>query len=147
GAGFDDLAAETFVVPAHRAVHDVIRASGGVAAFGQILAKAESTGAGTAAVPQAAAAWAEQVREGAEGPVATLVTELAVAPLPQDRADELGGYAHGVLNALLRMGLTRQVAEVKGRLQRMDPTDASYNDAFGELVRLEDRRRLLSESV
>ena len=146
-AGFDDLDADTFVVPAHRAVHDVIRASGGVAAFGQILAKAESTGAGTAAVPQAAAAWAEQVREGAEGPVATLVTELAVAPLPQDRADELGGYAHGVLNALLRMGLTRQVAEVKGRLQRMDPTDASYNDAFGELVRLEERRRLLNESV
>src|SRR5699024_1645237 len=97
-AGFDDLDADTFVVPAHRAVHDVIRASGGVAAFGQILAKAESTGAGTAAVPQAAAAWAEQVREGAEGPVATLVTELAVASLPQDRADELGGYAHGVLN-------------------------------------------------
>src|SRR5699024_7437971 len=91
--------------------------------------------------------WAEQVREGAEGPVATLVTELAVAPLPQDRADELGGYAHGVLNALLRMGLTLQVAEVKGRLQRMDPTDASYNDAFGDLVRVEARRRLLNESA
>src|SRR5699024_7538961 len=53
-AGFDDLDADTFVVPAHRAVHDVTRASGGVAAFGKILAKAESTGAGTAAVTQAA---------------------------------------------------------------------------------------------
>src|SRR5690625_1218132 len=146
-AGFDDLDADTFVVPAHRAVHDVIRASGGVAAFGQILEKVESAGAGTAAVPQAAAAWAEQVREGAEGPVATLVTELAVAPLPQDRAEELGGYARGVLVALLRMGMTRQGADVKGRLQRMDPEDPAYGEAFTELVRLEERRRLLNESA
>lgn len=146
-AGFDDLDADTFVVPAHRAVHDVIRASGGVAAFGELLQRAQEGGAGTSAVPQAAAAWAEQVRESADGPVATLVTELAVAPLPQDRAEELGGYAHGVLNALLRMGLTRQVAEVKGRLQRMDPNDESYSNAFTELVRLEERRRLLNESA
>src|SRR5690625_4063496 len=72
---------------------------------------------------------------------------LAVAPLPQDRPEELGGYARGVLIALLRMGMTRQVADVKGRLQRMDPEDPAYGEAFTELVRLEERRRLLNESA
>ena len=146
-AGFDDLGADTFVVPAHRAVHDVIRAAGGLARFGELAEQLSASGAGTSAVERATAAWAEQVREAAEGPVGVLVTELAVAPLPQDRAEELGGYARGVLTALLRMGMTRQVAEVKGRLQRMDPNDPAYSEAFAELVRLEQRRRLLNESA
>ena len=146
-AGFDDLGADTFVVPAHRAVHDVIRAAGGVQGFGQIAEQLAASGAGTGATERAAATWAEQVRALAEGPVGVLITELAVAPLPQDRAEELGGYARGVLIALLRMGMTRQVAEVKGRLQRMDPNDPAYAEAFGELVRLEERRRLLNDSA
>ncbi|MGO1834234.1 MAG: DNA primase, partial [Actinomycetaceae bacterium] len=33
-AGFDSLAADTFTVPSYRAVHDAIRAAGGVGAFG-----------------------------------------------------------------------------------------------------------------
>lgn len=146
-AGFDDLGADTFVVPAHRAVHDVIRAAGGVQGFGQIAEQLTASGAGTGATERAAATWAEQVRGLAEGPVGVLVTELAVAPLPQDRAEELGGYARGVLTALLRMGMTRQVADVKGRLQRMDPNDPAYAEAFTDLVRLEERRRLLNDSA
>src|SRR5690625_1379672 len=146
-AGFDDLGADTFVVPAHRAVHDVIRAAGGLGRFGEIAEQLSAAGAGSSAVERATAAWAEQVREGAEGPVSTLITELAVAPLPQDRQEELGGYARGVLVALLRMGMTRQVADVKGRLQRMDPQDPAYGEAFAELVRLEERRQLLNESA
>ncbi|HLS62424.1 MAG TPA: DNA primase [Ruania sp.] len=146
-AGFDDLGADTFVVPAHRAVHDVIRAAGGLARFGELAEQLSATGAGSSAVERATATWAEQVREAADGPVSTLITELAVAPLPQDRPEELGGYARGVLIALLRMGMTRQVADVKGRLQRMDPEDPAYGEAFTELVRLEERRRLLNESA
>ncbi|WP_147916965.1 DNA primase [Ruania zhangjianzhongii] len=146
-AGFDDLGADTFVVPAHRAVHDVIRAAGGVQGFGQIAEQLAASGAGTNATERAAASWAEQVRGLAEGPVGVLVTELAVAPLPQDRAEELGGYARGVLTALLRMGMTRQVADVKGRLQRMDPNDPAYAEAFADLVQLEERRRQLNDSA
>lgn len=146
-AGFDDLGADTFVVPAHRAVHDVIRAAGGLARFGELAEQLSASGAGSSAADRATATWAEQVREAADGPVSTLITELAVAPLPQDRPEELGGYARGVLVALLRMGMTRQVADVKGRLQRMDPNDPAYGEAFTELVRLEERRRLLNESA
>ncbi|TDE89992.1 DNA primase [Occultella glacieicola] len=144
---FDELGADTFVVPAHRAVHDAIRAAGGVRAFGELAADASARGAGGEANARAAATWNEQVREAAIGPVAVLVTELAVAPLPEDRPEALGGYAKGVLVALLRLGVTREIADAKGRLQRMDPTDETYAATFGRLLELEERRRsLLSDA-
>src|SRR5690625_1662932 len=37
GAGFDDLAPDTFTVPAYRGVHDAIRAAGGTSAYGTEL--------------------------------------------------------------------------------------------------------------
>jgi DNA primase len=45
------------------------------------------------------------------------------------------------------LGLTRQVADARGRLQRMDPVQeaAAYSDAFAELVALEGRRRALRQ--
>ncbi|WP_163542118.1 DNA primase [Occultella kanbiaonis] len=140
---FDDLGADTFVVPAHRAVHDAIRAAGGVRAFGELAGDASARGAGGEANSRAAAAWNEQVREAAIGPVGVLVTELAVAPLPEDRPEALGGYARGVLVALLRLGVTREIADAKGRLQRMDPADEAYAATFGRLLELEERRRSL----
>ncbi|SED99626.1 DNA primase [Ruania alba] len=144
-AGFDDLGADTFVVPAHRAVHDAIRAAGGLRRFGELTAEQAAAGAGGQAGERAAALWAEQVREAADGPVAVLVTELAVSPLPEDRPEALGQYARGVLVALLKMGITRQIADAKGRLQRMDPDDPAYAETFSELLTLEDRRRTLQD--
>lgn len=144
---FDDLGADTFVVPAHRAVHDAIRAAGGVRAFGELSADLSARGAGGDAPRQASSKWAEQVREAGEGPVGALITELAVSPLPEDRPEALGGYAKGVLVALLRLGLTRQIADAKGRLQRTDPADESYGATFGELLALEDRRRRLQSEA
>ncbi|WP_159620662.1 DNA primase [Ruania rhizosphaerae] len=144
-AGFDDLGADTFVAPAHRAVHDAIRAVGGVRRFGELAGGLAADGAGTQGSEHAAARWAEEVREAAGGPVSMLVTELAVAALPEDRPEALGQYARGVLVALLRMGLTRQIADAKGRLQRMDPADAAYAEAFSELLAVEERRRRLQD--
>lgn len=142
GAGFDDLAPDTFTVPAYRGVHDAIRAAGGTRAYGERVEQVAAAGGGDAA-RQAAGWWAEEVRENAAGPVAGVLTELAVAPLPEDRPDALGGYAQGVLTALMRMGLTREIADVKGRLQRTDPGDPAYAATFGELMTLENRRRAL----
>ncbi|MEE6295148.1 DNA primase [Georgenia wangjunii] len=143
GAGFDDLAPDTFTVPAYRGVHDAIRAAGGTAAYGEALERASAQqGAGQAA-DHAAAWWSEQVRENAVGPVAGVITELAVAPLPADREEALGGYARGVLLSLIEMGVTRQIADLKGRLQRADPADPDYAQLFGDLVSLESRRRAL----
>ncbi|GAB2601384.1 DNA primase [Pseudactinotalea suaedae] len=141
-AGFDELGADTFAVPAHRAVHDAIRAAGGVGAYGTLVEEMTARGAGAGAASQAAALWAESVRESA-GPVEAMVTELAVAPLPEDRPEAVGPWARGVLVALIRLGLNRQIGEVKARLQRTEPEDPVYQATFTELIELEQRRRAL----
>ncbi|WP_372592929.1 DNA primase [Actinotalea sp.] len=127
-AAFDALAADAFSVPALRAVHEAIRAAGGVAA------------AATAADGQA---WVDAVREEAASTVAPLVTELAVTPLPEDRPDAIEGYVRGVVGHLAELGLTRQIAEARGRLQRMDPNAPEAAEAFAHLVALEAARRAL----
>src|SRR5690606_41693375 len=91
----------------------------------------------------AAAWWAETLRENAAGPVAAVVTELAVAPLPEDRPEALGNYARGVLLSLIQMGLTRQIADLRGRLQRTAPDSEEAVQIFAELVALEDRRHAM----
>ncbi|MFC7405998.1 DNA primase [Georgenia alba] len=142
-AGFDDLAPDTFTVPAYRGVHDAIRAAGGTRAFGEQVERLSAEGHGDP-VARASGWWAEELRENSVGPVAGVITELAVAPLPEDRPEALAAYARGVLVALLRMGLTRQIADVKGTLQRTDPQDARYGEVFAELMELENRRRALT---
>lgn len=129
-AVFDALPDDAFSVPALRAVHEAVRAAGGVGAL---------------AAAGGEAAWLERVREEAAGPIAGTVTELAVTPLPEDRPAALEDYVRGVVGALLDVLLTRQIADLRGRLQRMDPTaDAeAYGAAFAELVDLEQRRRAL----
>lgn len=131
---FDALADDAFAAPAYRAVHEAIRAAGGLAAG---RAAASST------------AWVGAVLEEAAGPVQPLVTELAVAPLPEDRADALGDYVRGVVLRLVEIGFTRHIAELRGRLQRMDASadPAAYQAAFAELVEVEGRRRTLRESA
>ncbi|MGC0142357.1 DNA primase [Pseudactinotalea sp. Z1732] len=138
--GFDDLSPDTFVVPAHRAVHDAIRAGGGLAEYVQVAAAA---GGGADGEARAAAAWAERLREASGPPVDGLVTELAVSPLPEDRPGALASYARGVVVALLRMGMTRRIAEARGALQRTAPEDPSYAQQFADLVELENARRAL----
>ncbi|WP_127127227.1 DNA primase [Georgenia sp. SYP-B2076] len=145
GAGFDSLAPDTFTVPSYRGVHDAIRAAGGTATYGQRVEQLAAERSAGDAAQHAAAWWAEQVRENAVGPVDGVITELAVAPLPEDRPDALAGYAQGVLVALIRMGLTREIADIKGRLQRTDPGDPTYAQIFADLMALESRRRSLSQ--
>ena len=136
GGAFDALAPDAFTVPAFRAVHEAIRAAGGLAA---------AVGAPGGGSGDSAGAWVERVREEAAAPVAGLVTELAVTPLPEDRPDALEDYVRGVVDALVDLGLTRQVAEARGRLQRMDPVQEAgvYQEVFAELVAIEGRRRAL----
>ena len=80
---------------------------------------------------------------------APLVTELAVAPLPEDRPESLEGYVKGVVLRLVEIGFTRHIADLRGRLQRMDAEadPAAYQAAFAELVEVEGRRRNLRESA
>ncbi len=143
GAGFDDLPPDTFTVPAYRGVHDAIRAAGGTRAYGAELERAVAQAGRTEGERHAAGWWTETLRENAMGPVAGVITELAVAPLPEDRPEALGNYARGVLLSLIQMGLTRQIADLRGRLQRTEPDSEESVQVFAELVALENRRRAL----
>ncbi|GAA2722304.1 DNA primase [Cellulomonas aerilata] len=133
-ADFDLLGADAFAVPAFRVVHEAIRAAGGMTAAREL-----------AAGPTAAAAWVERVSEEAGAPVLPLITELAVMPLPEDRPAAVETYVRGVVAALIDLGVTRDIAAARSRLQRMDPAGDldAYQAAFAELVALETRRRAL----
>lgn len=137
-ADFDELPSDAFGAPAYRAVHEAIRAAGGLAVARPLL---QSSGGSTG--------WVGAVIEQAAEPVRPLVTELAVAPLPEDRPESLEGYVKGVVLRLVEIGFTRHIADLRGRLQRMDAEadPAAYQAAFAELVEVEGRRRNLRESA
>ncbi|KQR16507.1 DNA primase [Cellulomonas sp. Leaf334] len=137
-ADFDELPSDAFGAPAYRAVHEAIRAAGGLSVARPLVqASGGSTG------------WVGAVIEEAAEPVRPLVTELAVAPLPEDRPESLEGYVKGVVLRLVEIGFTRHIADLRGRLQRMDAEadPAAYQAAFAELVEVEGRRRNLRESA
>ncbi|HWV79428.1 MAG TPA: DNA primase, partial [Isoptericola sp.] len=130
-ASFDELGEDAFGVPAWRAVHDAVRAAGGVAAGREV-------GGGR---------WVESVTEQAPETVSPLVTELAVAPVPEDRESVIGAYVADVVRALVDLGLTRRIADAKSRLQRLDQEKdpEAYQQAFTDLLAIEQQRRALRE--
>ena len=124
---------DVFAVPVLRAVAEAIQAAGGLEAARVIV-----EGAG-------AAAWIESVHEQAPVALHQVITRLAVAPLPEDRVEQVPVFVRGVLGALKDLGLTRQIAQARSRLQRMDAQadPEAYQAAFAEIVRLETERREL----
>ena len=132
GPAFDALGAETFTAPVHAAV------------FGLI---AECGGAGMASGGRE---WAERLREAAPDDRARgFVTSLAVEALRVPRSDGEADarYADAVLARVEELSVSREIAAIKSRLQRLSPVDATaaYNRMFGDLVSLEQRRKGLAD--
>ncbi len=146
GSGFEELGGEAFSVPSYRAVHDAIRAAGGLGAFVKLLRQAEEHfGKGEKAVQAATRAFVDDVRELMIPEVAAVLMELAVAPLPQDREDQLRAYCRGAMGAMVRLDVTRRLADANANLQRLSEDDPQYTQAFRELMRLEEVRRRFTE--
>lgn len=76
----------------------------------------------------------------------SLVSELAVEEIQVD-AEGLNGYVDSVLSKLQEARVGNQIAQLKGQLQRMRPSDdeVTYNSLFADLVALEQARRELSD--
>ena len=132
GPAFDALDAGCFTAPVHAAV------------FGLI---AQCGGAGRAAGGRE---WAEQLLAAAPDDRARgFVTRLAVEPLRVPRLDGEADarYAEAVLARVEELSVSREIAVIKSRLQRLSPVDetAGYNRMFGDLVSLEQRRKVLSD--
>jgi DNA primase len=132
GTGFDELPPEAFRHPAYVAVRQSVEAAGGAASASSQGLSAEQ--------------WVARVRDAsANDAVRSVVTELTVEPLRVDGEPD-ARYVDEQLGWLQERMVQRQVAEVRSRLQRIDPTQAEeYQKVFGELVGLEQRRRLLRE--
>jgi DNA primase len=132
GPAFDVLGAECFTAPVHASV------------FGLI---AQCGGAGGAAGGRE---WAERLRSSAPDDRARgFVTRLAVETLRAPRSDGEADarYADAVLARVEELAVSREIAVIKSRLQRLSPVEetAAYNRMFGDLVALEQRRKVLSD--
>ncbi|MGQ0465368.1 MAG: DNA primase [Sporichthyaceae bacterium] len=131
GPHFDALEAKAFRAAAHAMVHAAVAAAGGT----------EKGSAG----PE----WVNRVREqAAVDEVRALIGALAVEPpLTQDEPNRR--YAAEQLAAVQVATVGREIEELQGRLQRVNPLERAeeYNRLFGELVALEQFRRGLRERL
>jgi DNA primase len=129
GPAFDALQSGDFRVPVHRSVRDLIAECGGVASAGS------------------AREWAARIIEAAPTDRAReFVTALAVEGIeaPGKDGEPDARYAEEVLARLEELTVSRQIFELKSRLQRLNPTgNPEYNRSFGDLVALEQRRKAL----
>jgi len=131
GPAFDELSAGVFTVPAHAGVRELIAACGGVSAV------------------RVAREWVQRLREAAPNDNARgFLTRLAVEPLeaPGSAAEPDARYADAVLARVEQLAVSREIASVKSRLHRLSPvTEPDYNRLFGDLVALEQRKKVLTE--
>ena len=90
--------------------------------------------------------WLDAVLAAAPGTHHALVRELAMAPMPQRKPEQLAAYARDVVISLLDRDLVELKRELLARLQRIeDPGDAGSRRLQQQLVALEAARRGLRE--
>lgn len=127
GQWYASVEASAFTWEGHRAVHDSIVRAGGVE-------NADPT------------SWIDEVlAAAATDAVRTVIRELAVRPLPVDSPDPR--YATSLVARLLEMDAARQIADVRGQLQRADASGEDSSEALARLMALEQYRRTLREQV
>ena len=130
GETWDRFSAAAFTTPAYAAVHTAVRATG-LALAGQPVR------------------WLEQLRQEVPEPLRTLVSELAMAPLPASTAEGVQKYCRDILARLFELQITRVKADKMGQLQRLDPSanPEEFQRLNRELMQLEmERRALRSEA-
>jgi DNA primase len=131
GPAFDSMGPDTFTAPQHRAVRQLIAGCGGVATAGPVRE------------------WIDRLLGAAPNDTARMfLTRLAVESVeaPGADAEPDARFADDVLTKIEELAVSRQIVAVKARLQRMNPVEqADYNRLFGDLVALEQRRKMLLE--
>jgi DNA primase len=132
GPVFDTIDPSAFTVPAFAEIREAVAAAGGL-------------GAGTVGD-----AWIEAVRvQAPDDRVRSHITALAVEPLRTGDEDDQQRYAASVVARLRELDVTRRIAELKSKLQRVNPVEQvdEYNRLFGDLLGLEQVRRSLREQA
>ncbi len=125
---YPEVEATDFTHPIYRSIFEAIAAGGGPdsASRDQVQAKVADGGADVLALGTLSALYVEP---------------LHVAGTPNDK------IAEAYVVRLRELTASRQIAQMKSRLQRMNPVTeaAAYNRMFGELVVLEAHRRALRD--
>jgi DNA primase len=131
GPMYDSLPQEVFTHPAYAELHRAVLKVGGTA-----------SGLAGADLVDAVAKCCES------GTVRSLVTELAVEPIPA-RQNAMDRYSAGMLAALQRQLLAGQIADIKSRLQRLSPIEEpdEARALWGDLVALEQYYKALGEQA
>ncbi len=130
GPRFDTLDPQAFTAPDHVVLHRVLAAAGGLAAAGH-----------------GGREWVDLLLEHShEEGARALVTRFAVEAIQVEPGAE-ERYAGAMLAALEAVAVDRAIAQVKSRMQRLNPVEEQqdYNKLFGELVALEQQRRVLRD--
>jgi DNA primase len=122
---WDSFRAAAFTVPLYAMVHRAILSAGAAGAT--------------------PAQWVEHVRQAVPEDMRSIVSELAVTPLPARDADALFLYCRDILNRLSELQITHLKSEKLGQLQRLDPAadPALFQQLNRELMELEMQRRAL----
>lgn len=132
GDYFDGLPEECFTNEAYRRLRLAIAANGGTVGAWD----------GTQWNPQA---WLPRVADSlSDLTERSLLSELTVEPITCEES-ELPHFCDSVLSRLQEVRVGNQIAQLKGQLQRMRPSDdeVAYNSLFADLVALEQARREL----
>ncbi len=131
GPMYDQLPQEVFTHPAYAELHRAVLKAGGT-----------SSGLAGAELIDAVVKCCES------GIGRNLVTELAVEPIPT-RQNAIERYAAGMLAALQRQLLAKQIADIKSRLQRLSPIEEpdEARALWGDLVALEQYYKALGEQA
>jgi len=127
-AWYESVEESSFTHPTGLAVHAAIAAAGGPS------------------VEMVGLSWVDAVLDASgDDDVRGLVRELSVEPMPASAGQD-ARYAVGVIARLLELDATRQITELKGRMQRTDPDSSEYQSLFAELLDLTEYQRSLAQS-
>ena len=127
---YDVVERDAYSTEQFRLAHDAIQAAGGAGA------------AGTADAQQL---WFARVLEHAiDDGIRGVLTAALVEPLAIDARTDPAVYGTSVIARLLELDAGRRIGELKSRLQRLDESSDEYQQAFADLLALEQQRRELS---
>ncbi|MFI7443823.1 DNA primase [Nonomuraea indica] len=130
GPRFDALDQQAFTAPDHQTLHTVIAAAGGTASAGH-----------------GGREWIDRLLEHAHDEATrVLVTRFAVEAIQAESHVE-ERYGAAMLAAIEAVAVDRAIAQIKSRLQRLNPVEEpqEHRRLFGELLGLEQQRKVLRE--
>ncbi|MDD7384272.1 MAG: DNA primase [Actinomycetaceae bacterium] len=138
----DALPSQTFADATYREIHAAISDVGGAQAFTAKVAELMDRGQQDMAAIYEADRWfIGEVAQHCSAQTQAIVSQLAAEVLPEDNPDNVQAFVHGIVAALIRQGVERQIADVRAAIGRTSSEDDSYMQLARRLAQLEEQRR------